>query len=461
MRNICLLVVTMLVIGCGGGSGNVPDGATGQCNPTASCVSCVKQSCDSLAKVVFGAGYQSGNYSGGACPNFFACTCNATGKEQACAQADGPNCVTAFDALGACLDASACFDTACKTTSSIGLTVNGNAMDFGPTEVGTTQSRCMLVTGPNASTISPQILNDIGCAAGGCAFSTQPLYCRAPDSCDACVAFTPKYVGAVSATLSIASGINVALSGIGIASTLPGTGGTIIVPGTGGIVGFGGAIGTGGTTSTVDANIGTGGNISVDGSVGTGGSTVVIGKGGNIGSGGIIGTGGGIIIVVGVGGNIGTGGITGAGGTTVDASGPACPLGIWIADSGSSACGGVNVTMETTIAQATSGEYIAVAVFDPMKIRNVLTGETSCGPMTVAGLAVSYVGNLFKFSFGLDTATCPEKMTTITLTIDQACENADVEMVTTNCLSCASDGSGSGCGSVTCSMPSMEAVRSL
>ena len=325
----CLLVAAIAAMGCGGGSGNVPvpDGATGQqCTPSASCLSCIKLSCDSQARAALGAGYQSGNFSGGACPNFVACTCNTTGKESVCAQADGANCVTTFAALGACLDATACFDSTCKGNSSSGLTVNGNSMDFGPTEVGTAPSRCMLVTGPNASTIFPQVLNDTDCTAGNCAFSAMPLNCITSDSCDACVTFAPKKAGAATATLSIAPGLNVALSGVGTASTLPGTGGTIIVPGTGGNIGIGGAIGTGGKTGAGGATTvsSVGGNTSIDGGGGIGGSVDAGGidgiidapnTGGIIGNGGRIGTGG-TPIVSGTGGIVGSGGVTGAGGIT-------------------------------------------------------------------------------------------------------------------------------------------------
>ena len=112
----------------------------------------------------------------------------------------------------------------------------------------------MVVTGPNASIIIPQILNDTSCAAGGCAFSTQPPYCETQDSCNVCVTFAPNRVGAATATLSIASGLTVALSGVGTA------GGTTIVTGAGGNIGTGGSVGSGGSAGT-------------SGSPGTGGAT--------------------------------------------------------------------------------------------------------------------------------------------------------------------------------------------
>jgi hypothetical protein len=238
----CLFVAAMTVVGCGSGkTGSNPSnngGATGQqCLPSATCLSCVEQNCNSEAMDAFGGGYMNDRFNGGQCPNIMACACTSTGEGSGgmniCAQQGGSGCVTAFTALTSCLNAIQC-GTACTgnngnglgdNSGNNGLTVNANSMNFGNTEVGSAPSRCMVVTGPNASIIIPQILNDTSCVAGGCAFSTQPPYCETQDSCNVCVTFAPKYAGAVTATLSIASGLTVALSGVGTASPLTGTDG--------------------------------------------------------------------------------------------------------------------------------------------------------------------------------------------------------------------------------------------
>jgi hypothetical protein len=242
----CSIIAILMAIGCGSGTkSNTPGygGATGQQCGTASpaCISCITQNCNSEAIDVFGGGYMNNQFNGGQCPNITACACTSGNSNMdTCAQQGGSGCATAFAALGACFDANPC-STACtgnKGTGgnggSNGLTVNGNSMNFGNVELGTQQNLCMVVSGPNASIIIPQVLNDTGCAAGGCAFSAQPLNCTTSDSCSACVTFAPKYAGAVYATLSIASGLTVALSGVGTASINTGTGGT---SGTGGATG--------------------------------------------------------------------------------------------------------------------------------------------------------------------------------------------------------------------------------
>jgi hypothetical protein len=201
-----------------------------------------------------------------------ACSCanngngNGNGGMDTCVQQSTLSCQTAYTAVTNCIDAVPCGTACTGNNSSNGLTANGNTINFGNTGVGSAPSRCMTVTGPNASTILgsatlPQVLNDTSCAAG-CAFSAQPLYCSTSDSCDVCVIFAPNKVGAATATLSITSGLTVALSGVGTASSNTGTGGT---SGTGGSVvnpigGAGGVvINTGGTGGISTGGTGTGG----------------------------------------------------------------------------------------------------------------------------------------------------------------------------------------------------------
>ena len=320
----CSIIAILMAVGCG--SGTKPStpgygGASGQqCLPNADCLSCIRQNCDSEAMTAFGGGYMNDQFNGGQCPNLMACSCttngtdNGNGSMDICAQQGGSGCVAAWNALNTCVENAPCFSTTCKTEGgnggnggngsggnggSNGLTVNGNSMNFGNTEAGTAQILCLVVTGSNAPTIIPQVLNDTSCAAGGCAFSAQPLYCETSDLCDVCVIFAPNKVGAATATLNIAPGLTVALSGTGTASTTgaggaTSTGGssTSTLPGTGGTTVVGG---TGGTTvvSTVDASAGTGGSAGIDADIDIGGAGGIVGTGGSIGiidAGGIDGT---------------------------------------------------------------------------------------------------------------------------------------------------------------------------
>ena len=296
----------------GGAGGNVvishggTGGATGQqCLPTTACLTFIEQNCNNAAVVAFGPGYVNSQFSGGVCPNLVACSCttngNGNGGMDACAQQSGAACEAAFTTLTNCIDATP-YGTVCTGSNSGGsggsnvLTVSGSTMNFGNTELGLTPSQalgsqlCVAVTGPNASTVVPQVLNDTSCATGlnlstSCAFSVQPLYCLTPDSCNVCVTFAPNTGGMAIATLSITS----ILPGV-----LPLT---VVLTGVGDSAGTG--TGTGGTS-------GTGGRV-VDSGVGGAGGSVVIGTGGVVG---IVGTGGSVVIGTG-----GTGGIGGTGGT--------------------------------------------------------------------------------------------------------------------------------------------------
>lgn len=284
---IALCAMGVLGLGCGGGSGSNNNGTGGgigtgggtggtsgqQCLPNATCLACIGQSCDSQATAVFGSGYRTGNYHGGICPNLMTCACAINnGNMDTCAQLGGANCTTAFANLNSCMDKVSC-GSACDGNSheNLGLTVNGNSMNFGNTDVGSTQSRCMVVTGSNASAVYPTISNDTGCTVEGCSFTSVPLSCDHPSSCKACVIFTPQFADYVSATLNITSDISVSLTGLGTTSASTSTGGTIIPTGFGGATGFGGttsASGVGGITSSGGTTIvsGTGGIISTGGS---------------------------------------------------------------------------------------------------------------------------------------------------------------------------------------------------
>jgi hypothetical protein len=243
MSRACLIIATIVAMGCG--SGTKPStpgygGASGQqCLPNADCLSCIRQNCDSEAMTAFGGGYMNDQFNGGQCPNLMACSCttngtdNGNGSMDICAQQGGSGCVAAWNALNTCLENTPCFSTTCKTeggnggnggnggTSSNGLTVSGNTMSFGNVEVGTYQTLCMVVSGTNASITIPQILNDTSCAVGHCEFllSAQLLNCTTSDSCNVCVFFSPIQVGAATATLNIAPGLTVALNGTGTSST--------------------------------------------------------------------------------------------------------------------------------------------------------------------------------------------------------------------------------------------------
>jgi len=428
-RRVCLIIAALAAMSCS--STKTPnggtDGATGQqCLPSAACLSCIENFCYNQAMTTFGGGYMNNDFNGGQCPNLMACACttngNGNGNMDICVQQSGSGCTAAFTALTSCLNATACYDSACNgkggsgENSGSGLTVGVNAVNFDNTEVGSTEDYCMSLSGSNASITLPQVLNDTGCATGGCAFSVQPLDCGAPNWCEFCVTFAPQRVGAVTGTLSIASGLTVALSGVGIASPLTGTGGSTSLA-TGGTMGTGGIVGSGGI-------------------IGTGGST---GTGGSLGTGGIVSTGG----------IVGSGGAISTGGTAASTSGPACPLGTWIADLGV-ICGATNAYLVLVVTQLATGRYAVTSTVGPISHHVLLTDEDSCQMMTLVSLSATYANGVLIFTFNPDSNTCAQKLTTSTMTINADCTQGSAKSVTAGCETCDTQGNCFGCGSMTC-----------
>ena len=182
----CLFVAAMTVVGCGSGktesnpSNN--GGATGQqCLPSATCLSCVEQNCNSEAMTAFGGGYMNNQFNGGQCPNIMACSCSASasasGGMDLCTQQDGSNCVTAFTALTNCLDAVQC------GTSCTGNNSNGGTGGTGGSG-GTTGAGGITPTGGTGGIVSTG-----GIAVSGGAISTggaTSQQCVSPN-CIACV----------------------------------------------------------------------------------------------------------------------------------------------------------------------------------------------------------------------------------------------------------------------------------
>jgi cysteine-rich repeat protein len=264
----CSIIAILMAIGCGSGTKpNTPGygGATGeQCHYSASCLACITQNCDSEAMTAFGGGYMNNRFNGGQCPNFMACTCNTTGKENICAQQDGANCVAAFNTLGACLDATACFNSECKNNNGNGsggnggnggspgiggstgtggavsaLSVSPSALAFGAVAVGAQSAPLQItVVGTGAADIQgiPAIVGSVSFEIFGAPS------CASATMCVWQICFVPLYAGAFSATLTVGNGSygRVLLTGTGVASGSAG--------GAGGIGGTGGSTGAGGTT---------------------------------------------------------------------------------------------------------------------------------------------------------------------------------------------------------------------
>lgn len=137
MRSTLVLVVFLAALagGCGGGSDSGAPGANGrsatsggQC-PTTSADSCpaaktyetcVIGKCDAPYKAAFGAGYASGNFSGGACASlltcYMKCPCDATATtcELACYTQRDATCDTAMAAVTTCVMGSGCAYPVCS-----------------------------------------------------------------------------------------------------------------------------------------------------------------------------------------------------------------------------------------------------------------------------------------------------------------------------------------------------------
>lgn len=227
-----------LIVGGSGGSTGGSGGSTGiggtagqQCT-SPNCIACITQNCNSEAMTVFGGGYMNYQFNGGQCPNLMACACttSGSGSMDVCVQQSGSACATAFAALTSCLDAASC-GTACTGNGNGGsggsggtgspLAVSANSLDFGTVVVGSTQEKCVAVTGPNASTtISPQLWSS-GMAQTGPAFGTLPPTCSTSSSCEVCVVFSPQDLDPVSGYLDIVPGLSVSLSGTGGMGSTP------------------------------------------------------------------------------------------------------------------------------------------------------------------------------------------------------------------------------------------------
>jgi hypothetical protein len=135
MRRLCLSIVAIAVMGCGSGNtdptnkggatvpmgGGGSSGATGEdCTPPG-CTACVLQYCVSQAIAVFGAGYQSGDFAGAACPGLMACNCSGKGMKT-CSQEIGASCAAAFQTYLGCVNAAPC-GTACTGSGNSSGTV--------------------------------------------------------------------------------------------------------------------------------------------------------------------------------------------------------------------------------------------------------------------------------------------------------------------------------------------------
>jgi hypothetical protein len=99
----------------------------------------------------------TGSFSGGGqCPTFTVCNCAGNGMMETCSQQYGANCAAAFAALAACLNATACFESACNGGSG-----GGNTGDVFNINVS--------ITGSMDGHTNIQVCID---AAGNCEFRT-------------------------------------------------------------------------------------------------------------------------------------------------------------------------------------------------------------------------------------------------------------------------------------------------
>ena len=147
MRRVCLIIATLVAMGCGSGNTNGGNpssngGATGQQCVSPNCIACVEQYCDAQAVAVFGSEYAPGNYNGGQCPNLMTCACAASGTVSMafCAQQGGANCVTAFGSFSSCINAAPCV-AACTGNGG-----NGGSTGTGGTTPPSTGLACPLGT---------------------------------------------------------------------------------------------------------------------------------------------------------------------------------------------------------------------------------------------------------------------------------------------------------------------------
>jgi hypothetical protein len=142
------IATTAIVIGtaCGGSSGGGTAGggagtngscATGMGAPAkgSACASCLQAHCATETNGCYGAGWQSGNFSGGGCSELVtcsaACACGDTSCQGACVPKVTAACTTCSSAVSSC-QSSHC-STECSTTTSGGAGTGGGVAGAGAT----------------------------------------------------------------------------------------------------------------------------------------------------------------------------------------------------------------------------------------------------------------------------------------------------------------------------------------
>jgi hypothetical protein len=79
------LVLALLLFGCATEKAKMcPGGGFNQQSPA--CSSCIAQNCGAQAESCFGAGWQSGDFSGGTCELYFDCACRCARGDDGCFQ---------------------------------------------------------------------------------------------------------------------------------------------------------------------------------------------------------------------------------------------------------------------------------------------------------------------------------------------------------------------------------------
>jgi hypothetical protein len=125
------LVVLAAIAGAAACGGNGTQFACAADSPQADgsgCNQCVESSCGSVASAAYGSGWQSSNFSGGACASYIecasGCACSATSCFENCAAMMTPECAAALENVSECLDASNC-NSACTSVTVSQPTVDG------------------------------------------------------------------------------------------------------------------------------------------------------------------------------------------------------------------------------------------------------------------------------------------------------------------------------------------------
>ena len=127
MRHVALIVVGAIVaVGCDSGSSGGGSGNTSKCGSGSSggdggthnpeCSPCLQANCSAAAEKCYGAGYATGNVSGGACQAYTscasACGCNDLTCLQGCSSKLTPDCQACMQEF------NTCEQTNCKTQCS-------------------------------------------------------------------------------------------------------------------------------------------------------------------------------------------------------------------------------------------------------------------------------------------------------------------------------------------------------